>query len=141
MLNFREGVRGYLFQGRFHSTPLDERHLLCAVRYVERNPVRARMADEAWQYEWSSARYHAGMESADPLIKDADRALYGMVGGDEEWRDFLRADPSETETRMLQKTTRSGRPCGDESFVNEVERLTQRQLHPRRPGRPRKIEN
>jgi len=39
--NFREGVRGYLFQGRFGSCVLDEKHLLAAVRYVELNPVAA----------------------------------------------------------------------------------------------------
>jgi putative transposase len=30
MKNFAEGVRGYLFQGRFGSCVLDERHLLAA---------------------------------------------------------------------------------------------------------------
>ena len=41
MRNFAEGVRGYLFQGRFGSCVLDERHLIAAARYVELNPVRA----------------------------------------------------------------------------------------------------
>jgi len=41
MRNFAEGVRGYLFQGRFGSCVLDEKHLAAAVRYVENNPVRA----------------------------------------------------------------------------------------------------
>ena len=34
MKNFRDNARGYLFQGRFGSCVLDERHLLAAVRYV-----------------------------------------------------------------------------------------------------------
>ena len=38
MINFREGWKGYLWQGRFISYPLDERYLYAAVRYVERNP-------------------------------------------------------------------------------------------------------
>jgi len=42
-INFREKVRGYLFQGRFFSCPLDNSHLYSAVRYVERNPVRAKI--------------------------------------------------------------------------------------------------
>jgi len=41
MVNFREGWRGYLWQGRFKSVPLGEHYLYAAVRYVERNPVRA----------------------------------------------------------------------------------------------------
>jgi hypothetical protein len=39
--NFSDGVRGYLFQGRFGSCVLNERHLLAAARYVELNPVSA----------------------------------------------------------------------------------------------------
>jgi putative transposase len=34
-VNFREGWRGYLFQGRFASYPMDDAHLMAAVRYVE----------------------------------------------------------------------------------------------------------
>jgi putative transposase len=41
MKNFADGVRGYLFQGRFGACVLDETHLLAATRYVERNPVHA----------------------------------------------------------------------------------------------------
>src|SRR5436305_6042870 len=37
-INFREGWRGYLFQGRFASYPMDDAHLVAAVRYVENNP-------------------------------------------------------------------------------------------------------
>jgi len=52
-VNLRDGVRGYLFQGRFYSCPLDERHLVAAARYVERNPVRAGLVRYAWDYACS----------------------------------------------------------------------------------------
>jgi putative transposase len=63
MKNFSDGVRGYLFQGRFGSCVLDERHLLAAARYVELNPVSAGMVKEATDYPWSSARFHLGGSS------------------------------------------------------------------------------
>lgn len=47
MKNLSDGVRGYLFQGRFGWCVLDERHLLAAARYVELNPVNAGMVKEA----------------------------------------------------------------------------------------------
>ena len=50
MRNFAEGVRGYLFQGRFGSCDLDERHLIAAARYVELNPVRAMLVKLPWDY-------------------------------------------------------------------------------------------
>ena len=38
-VNFREGWRGHLWQGRFASFVMDESYLLAAARYVELNPV------------------------------------------------------------------------------------------------------
>lgn len=49
-INFREGWRGHLWQGRFGSFPMDEGYLLAAVRYVELNPVRARLVKEPLAY-------------------------------------------------------------------------------------------
>ena len=42
-INFQKGWKGHLWQGRFASYPMDEQHLLAAVRYIELNPVRARL--------------------------------------------------------------------------------------------------
>ena len=42
-INFREGWRGHLWQERFHSFPMDEAYLLATARYVELNPLRARL--------------------------------------------------------------------------------------------------
>ena len=54
-INFRENWRGYLWQGRFSSCPMDGPHTLAAARYVERNPVRAGLVAQAWDWPWSSA--------------------------------------------------------------------------------------
>jgi putative transposase len=43
-INFREGWRGRLWQGRFASFVMDEPYLLAAARYVELNPIRAGLA-------------------------------------------------------------------------------------------------
>jgi putative transposase len=50
MINFRENWRGYLWQGRFASYPLDEKYLLAAMRYIELNPVQARLVKIPWQF-------------------------------------------------------------------------------------------
>jgi len=54
---------GHLWQGRFYSCPLQFEHALEALRYVERNPVRAKMVELPWEYEWSSAREHVGFNA------------------------------------------------------------------------------
>lgn len=129
--NCSEGVRGYLFQGRFFSCPLDERHLIAAVRYVERNPVRARIVAEAWVYPWSSAAYRVGETEGDALVAQREIAGAGV-----NWRALLKHDPQETPT--LRRHTRTGRPLGPIGFVQSLESLTGRRLVPGRPGRPPK---
>ncbi|MBF0400469.1 MAG: hypothetical protein HQL90_06840 [Magnetococcales bacterium] len=42
--------RGYLWQERFASFPMDEAHLYVAARYVELNPVRARLIEAPADY-------------------------------------------------------------------------------------------
>lgn len=131
MINLREGVKGYLFQGRFFSCPLDERHLLAGVPYVERNPVRAGITKFAWEYPWSSAGYHVGVRNGDPLVDDTD--LFGLVSS---WREFLQSDPDEID--FLRVRTRTGRPCGNDQFMRKAESLAGRKLEPLEGGRPRK---
>jgi hypothetical protein len=40
--NRQRGWKGYVWQGRYLSSALDEHDLWAAIRYVERNPVRAK---------------------------------------------------------------------------------------------------
>ena len=130
MKNFTEGVRGYLFQGRFSSCVLDERHLLAAAAYVELNPVRVGMVKRAWAYPWSSAAFHVGRRNTDLLVED--RTLRGLV---ENWMEYLNSATSE-KNQEIRKMTRTGRPVGEASFMRLIERLTARDLSKRKPGRP-----
>ncbi|MHC5025109.1 MAG: transposase, partial [Planctomycetota bacterium] len=104
-VNRDEDVRGYLFQGRFFSCPLDEPHLVAAARYVERNPVRAKMVTQAWDWPWSSARFHVGLRKTDALVDDP--TMFGLI---HDWRRLLRTDPEDVDD--LRERTRTGRPCG-----------------------------
>ncbi len=132
MKNFREGVRGYLFQGRFGSCVLDERHLLAAVQYVENNPVAAGIVMNAWEYPWSSAAYHVGKIEDDVLVKD--RSLYGLVN---DWRIYLGQEEKDT-FQTIRKATRTGRPAGDNDFTIAIENRTGRILRQAKSGRKKK---
>lgn len=134
MINFREGWRGYLWQGRFASSPMDPAHTYHGVRYVERNPVRARIVRLPWRYEWSSAAFHAGEREGDPLVGREAR-LGEMVG---DWREYLgEADAAEM-LEAIRRETPVGRPLGDGRFVRRLEAKIDRGLMRRPPGRPRK---
>ena len=58
MINFREGWKGHLWQGRFASYVMDEKYLLACARYIELNPLRARLVDNPVKWPWSSAKGH-----------------------------------------------------------------------------------
>ena len=52
-INRRRKQRGHLWQGRFYACPMDESHCWAAIRYVERNPVRAGLVAKAEDLRWS----------------------------------------------------------------------------------------
>jgi putative transposase len=72
-INFRNGWRGHLWQERFQSFPMKEAHLAAAVRYVELNPVRARLVSQAKDWKWSSA--HAHLKGADDMLVRVEAML------------------------------------------------------------------
>ena len=128
MINFREGWRGYLFQGRFFSCPLEGSYAVAAIRYVLRNPVRASICQQPWEYEWSSAQWMIGLRDVDPLVRES--SLLEEVA---EWRDLLEAESPEIET--VRQHTRTGRPLGSDSFLEHLEAVTGRALRIRKAGR------
>lgn len=132
MVNFREGWRGYLWQGRFSSFPLDENYLFAAVRYVERNPIRAGMVERAEDYIFSSARAHV-CKTKDKILSDNF-----MLQEIKDWARYLAEGDNESEHQLFQKHARIGRPLGKDSFIEKLEKMTHRALKPKRPG-PKRI--
>jgi putative transposase len=131
-VNFREGWRGHLWQGRFASFVMDEYYLLACARYIERNPVRAGLCRRPQDYPWSSAAAHLGGKD-DRLV--TVKPLLDLVP---RWAEHLSADPAEEVIRQLRRSESTGRPAGSERFVKRLERTVGRVLHPGRPGRKRK---
>jgi putative transposase len=132
-VNWAHGLGGRLWQGRFFSCPLDEPHWLAAIRYVECNPVRARLVKRAEAYSWSSAAVHAGLR-ADPLVSDSVVESTGI----KDWAAWLREDADDETVERLRRHTRTGRPLGSQPFVLRLERICGRTLRPKKAGRPRK---
>ena len=106
MVNFRENWRGYLWQGRFSSFPLDEKYLYAAIRYVERNPVRAGILERAEDYEFSSARAH--------VYKKKNHLLSDNFVNEEikDWKAFLAGNDTEQNVKLFKKHARVGMPLG-----------------------------
>lgn len=127
-INFREGWRGHLWQGRFHSFPMDNRYCLSAARYAELNPVRANLVSHPEDYPWSSAHAHlAGRDDA--LVKVAP--LLEMV---DNWEGLLNAELEDKVLKEIRHHECTGRPLGDSNFVKKLEIVSGRLLRRRKPG-------
>jgi putative transposase len=134
-VNARLRSTGHLWQNRFYSTVMDESHLLAAMRYVERNPVRAGMVADAAGYRWSSAMAHlTGLDVTGSL----DLGYWAARIGPEEWRSELGVTEEPDELAAIRAQTAAGRPLGSKEFVAELGRKMRRVLEPRAIGRPRK---
>ncbi|MBF0619882.1 MAG: transposase [Candidatus Omnitrophica bacterium] len=115
MINLRYGWRGYLWQGRFGSFPIGgESYLLRALRYVERNPVRAGMCSRAEDYPWSSAATHttgkrnAMLSTCPDILSKAD------------WRYFINTTEPAEALDVIRRTHRKGIPFGDETLAWKI---------------------
>jgi putative transposase len=98
------GDRRY-FIGKASS---DGPQLITAARYVERNPVRARLVERATDWPWSSARAHANGEP-DPVVEGARWPTQEIRAT---WSDIL-AEPDEAaEVDAIRRQTYTGRPLG-----------------------------
>jgi len=133
MINRRQKWTGHLWQGRFSSFPMDETYLLAAVKYIEMNPVRARLVAEPYDWPWSSACAHAAGKD-DQLVKV--EPLLEMVG---EWRQFL-DDADEEAAAKIRGHERTGRALGGDLFLDRLEDALQRNVKPRKAGRKRMID-
>lgn len=131
IINRREGWTGYLWQGRFASYPMDERHLLAATRYVLSNPVRSGLVTSAPDWPHSSlAAHRAGV--ADELVETAPLARRVR-----DWEGLLGASLPWNESHRIDRHTSSGLPLGSDAFVSELESRTGRSLRPPIASLPR----
>lgn len=134
--NGRQSSTGHVWQGRFYSCPLDERHLWEALRYVELNPVRAAIVEKPEQWPWSSAAAHAGFADPDPILEMERWRQRWTVS---QWCSYLAVADSPTELALLRRFTHTGRPLGTAEFVAGLEAAILRPLAAKKGGRPKKV--
>lgn len=132
---------GTLWEGRYKSTILDsERYVLACYRYIEANPVRARMVVDVGDHLWSSYPYNAGGK-ADPLL--SEHPVYAALGTTARERReayctlFAQGLDPDLVAEIRDATNRGWVP-GSERFRKEVEAVLNRRLEPPRLGRPPK---
>ena len=131
-VNFRQGWRGHLWQGRFASFPMEEAHLWQAARYIDLNPVRAGLVERPEEWPWSSARSRI-LGATDPLLSPHCPILGTRETRD--WSAFLTSGLAPETRDLFQCHERTGRPLGSATFIGQLEKILGRELALKKAGR------
>ena len=123
---------GSVYQGRYKSFPTeDDAHFTTVARYVERNPVRAKLVSRAESWPWSSAGQKASAES--PAIAICSWPVARRA----DWVEWVNQPQAPAEEAALRHCLSHGRPYGSEMWTVKMEaKLALRP--PGRIGRPKK---
>lgn len=124
---------GHLYQGRFKSFPVQcDEHLLTLMRYVERNPLRAKIVKRAQDWRWGS--YHVRQKAGHPL---GDLLVRGPIELPRHWSRWIHEPQTDEEQVEIAEHIRRGRPLGDTRWTEQTVRQLGLESSLRPPGRPR----
>jgi len=140
-VNRLEKRTGSLWEGRYKSSPIEtDAYLLACCRYVELNPVRARMVEKPEEYCWSSYQEKIGLKEQDKMDTDA---CYLSLGETQEqrmarYKRWVESEVSEQEIKSIREAIQRGHPTGSPLFTEAIEKKLDIRLSLNKPGRPRK---
>jgi putative transposase len=126
--------RGHLYQGVCKSFPVqDDRHFLTVARYIERNPLRAKMVRRCEDWRWCSfwQREHGSPHQRGMLAE-------WPVARPEDWRIMVNRPQTDKEEAELAECIRRGRPFGEDAWRIAAARRMNLEATFRPRGRPKK---
>lgn len=140
--NRLEGRSGTLWEGRYKSSLVDsEAYLLACCRYIELNPVRARMVARVEDYPWSSFQHRMQQNHCNTLLDEhpcyrelADNPLERQ----EHYKQYVNAGIPDNEFQLIQQAVNRNQLTGGSRFIDEIEQITGKRLELRGQGRPKK---
>jgi len=132
---------GTLWEGRFKSSLVSkDEYLLACARYIELNPVRAKMVNNPEDYPWSSFGFRA--EGRPDELLDEDPVYKGLGKTPQErqmnYREWFKRSTSQEELSLIRNAVQKGGIFGNKGFFDRVAQLTGRDVVLRPRGRPRK---
>ena len=141
--NARHDRTGTLWEGRFKSCLVDsDAYMLACYRYIEMNPVRARLVARPEDFPWSSFAHNA-LGAHDALI--TPHATFLALGLTAErrsqaYRDLVSRLLPPQLVDEIRLNLKQQRALGRDSFRQMVEKKTRRFAGTRAPNRPRKVQ-
>jgi putative transposase len=132
---------GTLWEGRFRSSAIDsDYYCLACYRYIELNPVRARIVDRPEEYRWSSYRENVGQRAL--TICKPHPSFRAIATSVEErfirYRSLFRNELPKNTVDAIRNSTNRGAPTGSDAFREKLERQFGLALPQVSRGRPRR---
>ncbi len=131
---------GTLWEGRHRASLVQsDKYLLTCMRYIELNPVRARMVDRPEEYRWSSYGVNAWGDKS--WLKPHEE--YVNLGPCDDarrhaYRELFTAALGTDELHLLRRAAHYCQPVGDDRFRRFIAEKYGIKLGHMRRGRPRK---
>jgi putative transposase len=123
---------GHVYQGRFKSFPVqDSWRYLSLMQYVEANPRRAGMVEQAGQWPWSSLAIRCGREAEMPLDAGPKRLPT-------DWLELVQAAVETPEQETIEHCIKRGCPYGSQQWIQTTSTELGLESTLRSRGRPRK---
>jgi putative transposase len=123
---------GHLYQGRYKAFPVaEDDYFLTLCRYVEANPVRAKLVERADQWRWGGFGRRLSGKSDLPLSE-------WPIGRPRNWATLIKGGLGPDELKTLRQCVARGRPLGSEAWIEATASRLGLTFTLRNPGRPRK---
>ena len=141
--NFQYQRTGTLWEGRYKATLLDSEHyLLICSRYIELNPVRAKMVDNPKDYPWTSYHRNA-LGQDDELI--SPHTVYQSLGTDDvarclHYHALFANHIPKADIEAIRESTNKAWVLGDSRFKAKIDLLVDRPSQPKIRGGDRRSE-
>jgi REP-associated tyrosine transposase len=140
-VNDRYHRTGTLWEGRYKASLVDsDSYLLCCYRYIELNPVRARMVADLKDYRWSSYGANA-LGAPDPVIRAHPNYLAlskDATTRHAAYRTLVAGAMSEQDLHAIRLHLQRQHALGPDRFRASIEAQLGRRAGPAKIGRPRK---
>lgn len=132
---------GTLWEGRHKGSLIEgSRYLLACLRYIELNPVRARIVDEPGKYAWRSYRTNADGMYSEFVTPHSEYVALGQDTPSRHaaYKRLFEDSVPDTKADELRVAAHFNHPLGDDRFKAQIEKTLQRQIGSGTHGRPRK---
>jgi len=130
---------GTLWEGRHKASLIDsERYLLICQRYIELNPVRAKMVDAPEEYTWSSYQQNGVGKTIKSLTPHDEYLKLGQSKQSRinNYRDLFSHHISSEQIHHIRECLTHNYPFGDTEFKTQLEQTLEVKIGQLKQGRP-----